>query len=316
MGTDPGVRASFTKCIKRQFEDNTNMEQPTGWLYAVTCGVYEAAARASSKPHPYCKLGYVTTRHNNATAVIKRLVARYGTPLIDPRVLTVVQVFHPRIAEIKLFQVLQEHRLYDKREIFCADFERTILPAMRMIAMESEQYVPEEKPESQKRPPKPDIDVMLAYLRNIREIDEGKIREMIVDKRRLKKMYNICCEYGFASPCEVIHRLCSKLGLRRTMDNVIIKRSVIDDDLNGFDTLINEARVLFGLRASRARADADVTFKSVKSGINAVLRAWSDVELVDATDGSRSRSDGQLRATELRIVPGEFASLFVDGVSL
>ena len=61
-------------------------------------------------------------------------------------------------------------------------------------------------------------------------------------------------------------------------------------------------------------SDTHILSGSVRYGVAAILRRWSDVSLKDATDGKRksngkgSRGD---RSEVLKLQPGKFASLFV-----
>ena len=116
-----------------------------GWLYAITCSVYKMVVTASLREHPYYKLGFSTwhpcpdgaspeTIDEYASKVLKRLNNRYCTSLIDPVVIAIIPVDCALDAEEELFDLLKHHRIHEKREVFCADFEETIRPAMEAVA--------------------------------------------------------------------------------------------------------------------------------------------------------------------------------------
>jgi phage anti-repressor protein len=112
---------------------------------------------------------------------------------------------------------------------------------------------------------------------------------------------------------KIILHICGKLGIKHTLDtDTRVSRRVIDDDIPGWTVLLEEARKAFGVRPPRVKCSAEnpSCFRKITMDINVIMRMWSDVELRDAADGSRSRSEGWLRA---RIAPRAFAALFVDG---
>ena len=79
-----------------------------GWIYALTCSMYDRDG--------IIKLGYVEKPNMIEDEVKTSLLQRYGTTLVDPRVLLLYHVSNPKQAEKELFILLIEHKL--KNEIF------------------------------------------------------------------------------------------------------------------------------------------------------------------------------------------------------
>ena len=288
------------------------METPTGWLYAITCGIYEAAARASSKDHPYVKLGYITMRNATAQGISKILMARYGTSLIDPRVLFVVQVCHPRMAETELFKLLQDYRVCYNREIFCAGFEPTILPAMRQIAHESQTYeiVEEAIIERKIRPQKPDVERLLGLVRNQINVDHERVCAAIASNPKLvNKLSNICCALELAEShtwhqekLDVVREVVTKLGIRIFDNTTLIPRGTFDADIPGWEALLKRAWKIFGKRdrTSSEQMDMKIMFKR----LNGILREYADVRL------EAQHKDENRHVSSYKIKLGDFATLF------
>ena len=317
------------------------MEQPTvkqGWLYALTCGIYRGAAEASARTYPYTKLGYTTTPVDLEEQVIKQLQYRYMTALLDPVILKVIPVKHPRLAESALFEALRDVRLSHNREVFCADFDDTILPAMQQTAEMFENYDPVEEvsTETPKHTSK-----TVRRLHNIlqhiarshtfgfeeasRRVAEASPQELQKYSRSIAGIWDALdpqsCAAFFTEAKhdmrrQMIARLCQKLGLRNTVDmSVRVSRSVIDNDIPGFAALLKDVRTAFSLRPSQAKkGDASQSaFKKILSDINVVLRAWSDVALKDVNGRKTSRKGSEfVYCEELHIVPGDFLKLFVS----
>lgn len=83
-----------------------------GWIYAVTCPMYEA--------NGYIKLG-MTRGCADESGTRRALVSRYGTTLIDPKVIAVMRTEDRTESEQILFSKLAEYRLKTQREIFVFD---------------------------------------------------------------------------------------------------------------------------------------------------------------------------------------------------
>lgn len=134
---------------------------------------------------------------------------------------------------------------------------------------------------------------------------------------------DIACKDGLLELCsklpqqrKVIERVCIKLGIKHTLDtNTRVSRSVVDDDIAGWNALMAEARNAFGIRASRAKASTSgklTPFRKTLTDINMILRTWSDVELKDVNGRSKREWDGVklVRASELSIARRDFSALF------
>lgn len=97
-----------------------------GWIYALTCPMYQT--------NGYIKLGQ-TRGCNDESGTRKSLANRYGTALIDPKILAVMHTDDCCEAEKILFQELAQYRLSPNREIFVFDklqdaVGNILLPAM------------------------------------------------------------------------------------------------------------------------------------------------------------------------------------------
>ena len=92
------------------------MDPKIGWLYAITCDMYEKEG--------IIKLGYTEKPHLIEEEVKSSLVQRYGTSLIEPRVKALLKVSNPRSAEKALFAKLIQFK--QSNEIFKVDFNLVI----------------------------------------------------------------------------------------------------------------------------------------------------------------------------------------------
>lgn len=115
---------------------------------------------------------------------------------------------------------------------------------------------------------------------------------------------------------KIIERITDKLGVKHTLDtNTRVSRAAIDKDIEGWTTLLAEARLAFGIRAPRAKptsSEKQTDFRKIVTGINVILRTWSDVELKDGTDGKPKRVGKTLLHSQyLVLVAREFSAMFV-----
>jgi hypothetical protein len=120
---------------------------------------------------------------------------------------------------------------------------------------------------------------------------------------------------------DAIARICDLLGITNTMDvEARISRRVIDENIEEFREVLAKAKAkhAFNVRARRKKEEVApassrtrTPFQEVLGDLNVIFRAWSDVELKDATDGSRSRKNGCVKASILRLIPGDFSAFFV-----
>jgi hypothetical protein len=91
-----------------------------GWLYAVSSDNYAHDG--------FVKLGFCEKPGMTAEEVKLSLCQRYGTSLVNPRVIWLAPVSHPKQAEKEVFALLKDYRV--AKEIFKADFEQFIKPTL------------------------------------------------------------------------------------------------------------------------------------------------------------------------------------------
>lgn len=91
-----------------------------GWLYAISSDTYA--------PSGIYKLGYTEKPGLLEDEVNRSLIQRYGTTLVNPVVISLIPVAHPKQAETAVFLRLKDYRI--QKELFQADFETIIKPVL------------------------------------------------------------------------------------------------------------------------------------------------------------------------------------------
>lgn len=91
-----------------------------GWLYVVTSDTYVA--------DNIYKIGFTEKPGLLESEVRTSLIHQYGTALINPSVIMLIQVAHPKQAESEVFTRLKDYKL--QKELYRADFETVIKPQM------------------------------------------------------------------------------------------------------------------------------------------------------------------------------------------
>lgn len=103
-----------------------------GWIYAITCDMYERDG--------IIKLGYTEKPDFIEEEVRTSLMSRYATTLIQPKILALIKVAHPKEAEKALFAKLKDYKF--AREIFKCDFDKCVVPALEWLKTEFDPIQP------------------------------------------------------------------------------------------------------------------------------------------------------------------------------
>jgi len=105
----------------------------SGFIYCITNSKY--------KIEEIYKLGYTASKRP-IDEVRNKLIKRYETYFIDTECILLVAVFNPVKAEKKLFDLLDDYRY--QKEMFKADYETIIKPAIDLIESDFSKYEPKD----------------------------------------------------------------------------------------------------------------------------------------------------------------------------